>query len=245
VRATPFPNLSILAGSEAAECFNVPNPWSTGLRQYVLRDAIAEAGDGFDLVLIDCPLHIQLWAWSALVAAQGVLVPLQAEDYGAQGLKAIRRSIARVRTEANAHLALVGYLVTMFNKALSVHITYDAYLRELYGEDVFATVVPLAKDFKEAITFRKPVIEHKPRSAVGWVCGAIHRGSAGPSTARTGRGHSSEGSGSASLNCACHPCFPLWETRVEPWGGWPRMLLGWMAPDAITEPSRVERGQWI
>ena len=38
--------------------------------------------DGFDVVLIDCPPHIQLWAWSALVAADGVVVPLQAEDYG-------------------------------------------------------------------------------------------------------------------------------------------------------------------
>ena len=121
VRPTAFNGLSLLPGSEAAEQYNDPNPWGSGMRQFVLRDAIAEASDGFDLVLIDCPPHIQLWAWSALVAAQGVVVPLQAEDYGAQGMKAIRRSIARVRADANASLVLVGYLVTMWNKALSVH----------------------------------------------------------------------------------------------------------------------------
>lgn len=165
VRPTPFKGLCLLAGSEAAEDFNEPTPWLSGLRQFVLRDALAEAGSGFDLVLIDCPPHVQFWAWSALVAADGVVVPLQAEDYGAQGLKAINRVIARVRAEANSNLALVGYLVTMFNKALAVHTTYESHLRSLFGSDAFDAVVPLAKDFKEAVTYRKPVVEYKPKSA--------------------------------------------------------------------------------
>jgi len=173
VRPTPFAGVSLLAGSEAAERFNDPNPWEGGLRQFVLRDALADAGEGFDLVLIDCPPHIQLWAWSALVAAQGVVVPLQAEDYGAQGLKSIRRTIAHVQAEGNPGLALVGYLVTMFNKSLSVHMTYEAYLRELHGDDAFRAVVPLAKDFKEAVTLRKPVVEHKPRSAASKAIAAL------------------------------------------------------------------------
>jgi chromosome partitioning protein len=165
VRQTAFPGVALLAGSEAAERFNDPNPWESGMRQFILRDALAEAGEGFDFVLLDCPPHIQLWAWSALVAAQGVVVPLQAEDYGAQGLKSIRRTIAHVQAEANPGLALIGYLVTMYNKALSVHVTYESYLRELHGDDAFRAVVPLAKDFKEAVTLRKPVVDHKPRSA--------------------------------------------------------------------------------
>jgi chromosome partitioning protein len=173
VRPTAFPGVSLLAGSEAAERFNDPDPWDSGMRQFVLREALADAGEGFDHVLIDCPPHVQLWAWSALVAAHGVVVPLQAEDYGAQGLKAIRRFFARARSEANAGLSLVGYLVTMFNKALSVHVTYESYLRELHGDDVFRAVVPLAKDFKEAVTLRKPVVEHKPRSAASKAVAAL------------------------------------------------------------------------
>jgi chromosome partitioning protein len=165
VRPTSFANLSLLAGSEAAQHYNRPDPWDSGLAQFSLRDALSDAADGFDIVLIDCPPHIQFWAWSALVAADGVVVPLQAEDYGAQGLKAIRRNIARVQADANPRLKLVGYLVTMYNKALSVHVTYDGYLRQLHGDDVFAATVPLAKDYKEAVTYRKPIVEYKPRSA--------------------------------------------------------------------------------
>lgn len=163
VRPTPFENLAILPGSEAAEDYNVPRAWETGDDQFILRDAIQEAEVGFDLVLIDCPPHIQFWAWSALVAANGVVVPVQAEDYGAQGLKAIRRVLGHVRREANADLALIGYLITMYSK-IGIHATYEAALRANHHDDVFAAMVPHTKDFKEAVTKRKPVCWYKPKS---------------------------------------------------------------------------------
>jgi chromosome partitioning protein len=173
VRPTPFAGLHLLAGSEGAERFNEPDPWTTGDRQFALRDALAEAGEGFDLVLVDCPPHVSLWAWSTLVAAQGVVVPLQAEDYGAQGLKAIRRVIARARAEANPGLMLIGYLVTMYHKTLAVHVTYESYLRQLHGADVFEATIPHSTDFKVAVTVRKPIVEHKPRSAAAKAVAAL------------------------------------------------------------------------
>src|SRR3954453_24211256 len=173
VHSTAFVNLMLLPGHEAAEEYNDPKPWASGLRQLALRDAIAEVSGDFDFVLIDCPPHIQLWAWSALVAADGVVVPVQPEDYGAQGLKAIRRVISRVQGEVNGQLALIGYLVSMFNKSLSVHVTYEGFLRELHGEDVFSTVVPQIKDYKEAVTYRKPIGEYKPKSAAAKVTAAL------------------------------------------------------------------------
>lgn len=173
VHPTSFLNLWLLPGHDAAAQYNEPEPWATGLRQFALRDAIAEIAGDFDLVLIDCPPHIQLWAWSALVAADGVVVPVQPEDYGAQGLKAIRRIIARVQADVSGRLTLIGYLVSMFNKSLSVHVTYEGFLRELHGADVFATVIPHAKDYKEAVTYRKPIVEYKPKSAAGKATAAL------------------------------------------------------------------------
>ena len=52
----------------------------------------------------------------------------------------------------------------MFNKTLGVHISYEADLRQVYGDDVFDTVVPLAKDFKEAVILRQPVGHYRPKS---------------------------------------------------------------------------------
>jgi chromosome partitioning protein len=165
VLPTPIEGVSLLPGSEAMEDLNVTRPWETGPLQFALRDALGELAAGYDLALIDCPPSVQLASWSALVAAHGVVVPLQAEDYGAQGLVAIRRSIARVRTEANPDLKLVGYLISMFNKTIGVHVSYEADLRQVYGDDVFALVIPLAKDFKEAVILRQPVGHYRPKSA--------------------------------------------------------------------------------
>src|SRR5208337_3077704 len=144
---------------------NVTRPAETGPLQFALRDALGEVAAGFDLTLIDCPPNVQLCSWAALVAADGAVVPLQAEDYGAQGLVAIRRSLARVTAEANPELRLIGYLITMFNKSLGVHVSY--------GEDVFTTVIPLAKDFKEAVILRQPVGTYKSRSAAAKVIAVL------------------------------------------------------------------------
>ena len=165
VRPAGLPGVDLLAGSERMFDYNWPRPWEAGPLQFALRDALAELEGAYDLVLVDCPPHVQLVAWAALVAAHGVVVPLQAEDYGAQGLVAILETVEQVRAAANPGLALVGFLVTMFNKALSVHVTYETNLRALYGDDVFRAAVPLAKDFKEAVTLRKAVSAYKPRSA--------------------------------------------------------------------------------
>jgi chromosome partitioning protein len=155
------------------EDLNVTRPWETGPVQFTLRDALGEVADRFDLALIDCPPNVQLCSWAALVASDGVIVPLQAEDYGAQGLVAVQRSLARVRAEANPGLALIGYLITMFNKSIGVHISYEADLRQVYDRDVFRSVVPLAKDFKEAVIMRQPVGHYKPRSAASRVVAGL------------------------------------------------------------------------
>jgi chromosome partitioning protein len=173
IRPTEIEGVSILAGSEAMEDLNVTRPWETGPLQFTLRDALMAVAGQFDLALLDCPPNVQLCSWAALVASDGVIVPLQAEDYGAQGLVAIQRSLGRVRAEANPALALIGYLITMFNKSIGVHISYEADLRQVYDADVFTSVVPLAKDFKEAVIMRLPVGHYKPKSAAAKVVAGL------------------------------------------------------------------------
>lgn len=165
VTPTPFPGVSLLPGSELMVDFNLPKPHEAGELQYALRDALAEVADNFDLCLIDCAPSVQLNSWSALVAASGVVVPLQAEDYGAQGVHSIQRSIAKVKAGPNRGLELVGFLLTMFNKRLGVHVDYELDLRQTYGPAVFDSVVPLATDFKDAVTAHKPIGFYKPRCA--------------------------------------------------------------------------------
>ena len=70
-------------------------------------------------------------------------------------------------------MKLVGYLISMFNKSLGVHVSYEADLRQVYGEDVFAAVIPLAKDFKEAVILRQPVGHYRPKSVAAKVVAGL------------------------------------------------------------------------
>ena len=99
------------------------------------------------------------------MAADGVVVPLQPEDYGSQGLAPIRDAIAAVQAEANPDLRLSGYLLTMYDKRLAIHQAYETHLRSLYGSDVFTATFPLAKDYKEAVASRMPISHYKPKAA--------------------------------------------------------------------------------
>jgi chromosome partitioning protein len=163
VRPTAFERISLVPGSDHLTRYNLPDPDQTGDRQLVLRDFVADVGAGYDFILIDCPPNIQACSWAALVASDTVVVPLQAEDYGAQGITSVQAAVRAVRDGANSGLRLMGYLITMFNKRLGIHLAYEGMLRQMYGTDVFTTNVPLATPYKEAIVKRMPVGYYKPR----------------------------------------------------------------------------------
>jgi chromosome partitioning protein len=164
IRPTGFEGVDLVPGSEYLNSHNLPDP-EDDPRQVALRDVVEDVRDRYDVVLIDCPPNLCLCSWSALVAGDGVVVPLQAEDYGAQGIAAIQRAVARAHREANPRLTLLGYLITMYNQSLAIHRAYAEQLRALYGDQVFATMVPLAKDFKEAVSSRLPISHYKPKGA--------------------------------------------------------------------------------
>lgn len=165
IRPTAFERITIVPGSNDLDEYNIPRPQETGEIQLTLREFLREARDLYDIALIDCPPNLSLCSWTALLAADSVVVPVQAEDYGAQGIVYIQRAFDAALAHHNPRLRLAGYLVTMFNKTLGIHTAYNHQLRTLYGDQVFEATVPLAKDFKEAVAARQPVSYYKPRSA--------------------------------------------------------------------------------
>ena len=173
ISESPIANISLMPGTVAMENLNSTYPERSGPLQLALRDALAEAESRFDYCLIDCPPNVQLCSWAALVASNGVVVPLQAEDYGSQGLVGIRESIRQVQKTLNPSLIETGYLITMYQKSLAIHLAYESDLRGIYGDLVFTSTVPIAKDFKEAVMKRMPVWNYKPKSAASKAIGIL------------------------------------------------------------------------
>ncbi|HEU5116483.1 MAG TPA: ParA family protein [Isosphaeraceae bacterium] len=173
IRPTAFEGVSLVPGSEALTTYNITPPAAWPHSERGMAEFLGEIRDAFDVVLIDCPPNLHLCSWAALVAADFLVVPLQAEDYGAQGLGPVQRSIHAVQSGPNPSLRLLGYLLTMFDKRLGIHTAYETLLRQLYGADVFTTPFPLAKDFKEAVASRLPISHYKPKSAAAKATRAV------------------------------------------------------------------------
>lgn len=173
VRPTGVAGVAIVPGSVGLTRYNQlpPERWADSERG--MREFLDEVKGDFDLVLIDNPPNLHLCGWAALTASDGLVVPLQAEDYGAQGIVAVMEAVAAVRARTNPGLATLGLLLTMFDKRLGIHAAYERHLRGIYGPAVFEAAFPTAKDYKEAVAARQPVSLYRPRSAAAKACAAV------------------------------------------------------------------------
>jgi chromosome partitioning protein len=166
IRPSGIQGIELVPGAKQATDYNVPRPYDTPpAAQTCIRAFLAEVRDRYDIILIDCPPNLHLCSWAALVASDHLIVPLQPEDYGAQGLGPVQESVELVAHGPNPSLNLLGFLLTMYNARLAIHKLYETLLREQYGPSVFETRVPYAADFKEAIAQRKPIAQYKSKGA--------------------------------------------------------------------------------
>ncbi|MBZ4022114.1 chromosome partitioning protein ParA [Rhodobacter sp. TJ_12] len=132
-------------------------------RSYLLYDALRQVDIdawGFDYVLIDCPPSLNLLTVNAMVAAQSVLVPLQAEFFALEGLSQLMLTIREVRQNANKDLRIEGIVLTMYDvrNNLSQQVESDA--RATLGELVFRTMIPRNVRISEAPSFALPVLSY-------------------------------------------------------------------------------------
>jgi len=154
---TPIPNLSIVTSSAdlaGAEIQLV----NTERREYRMREAFERSAKNYDFILIDCPPSLNLITLNALVAADGLLVPLQVEFYALEGMSSLLQTIDAVRVRFNPGLEIQGVVLTMFDKrnGLSEAVAND--VRAFFGDIVYETVIPRNVRVSEAPSHGKPVL---------------------------------------------------------------------------------------
>ena len=110
--------------------------------QYRLSRALAEVADRYDTILLDCPPSLGHLTLNALVAADGVLVPLQCEYFALEGIKELLRTVERVQQGLNARLQLTGILLTMYDERTNLARDVAREVRTHFGSRVYNTVVP-------------------------------------------------------------------------------------------------------
>ncbi len=130
-----------------------------------LRSRLEAADAGFDFVLMDCPPSLNVLTLNALMAAQGVLIPMQCEYYALEGLTALLLTIGGVRRRGNPGLAIEGILRTMYDPRNRLSRDVARQLLKHFGAQVFRTVIPRNVKLAEAPSHGLPVGLYDPHCA--------------------------------------------------------------------------------
>ncbi len=131
---------------------------SVDRRERVLADALATVVDQYDYIVIDCPPSLGMLTLNALVAADGVVVPMQAEYFALEGLSALTATIERVRAAFNPRLTIDGVLFTMYDQRTNLAGQVKHEVQQHFGGKVFENAVPRNVRLSEAPSHGKPVL---------------------------------------------------------------------------------------
>jgi chromosome partitioning protein len=134
-------------------------------REKHLARALSEVASHFDYVLVDCPPSLGLLTINALAAADGVVVPMQAEYFALEGLSALLTTIERVKESINPRLTLEGILFCMYDPRTNLAGQVRGEVEEHLGDKVFRTLIPRNVRLSEAPSHGKPVLLYDLRCA--------------------------------------------------------------------------------
>ena len=127
-------------------------------REYRLKKAFQTFSQDFDYVLIDCPPALGLLTLNALVASDGVLVPLQCEYLALEGLSQLVRTVERVRDTFNLSLSIQGIVLTMYDGRNNLSALVADDVRSYFGKVVYNTQIPRNVRVSEAPSHGCPVL---------------------------------------------------------------------------------------
>jgi chromosome partitioning protein len=129
-----------------------------------LRQMLGPVRERFASTLLDCPPSLGPVTVNALVAADRVIVPVQAEYLALEGLVQFMDTVGLIRRELNPSLVVSGLLLTMADERTRLAQDVERELRDHFPELVFRTVIPRSVRVAEAPSHGQPLLEHAPDS---------------------------------------------------------------------------------
>ena len=160
---TQYNNLSILPAhiSLASAEYNL---YQEEGAECVMKNALAPIKDDYDYIIIDCPPSLSMLTVNAMVASDGVVIPMQCEFYALEGLAQLTVTINRIKANYNNKLNITGILITMYNSRLLLSLQVINELNKHYSDKLFSTHVSRGVKVSEAPGFGMPVYYHDKRA---------------------------------------------------------------------------------
>ena len=137
-------------------------------RETVLKQYLEHIKKEYDYILLDCMSSLGMITMNALVAADSVLIPVQAQYLSAKGLEQLLQTVGKVRRQINPRLKIDGIILTMVDKRTNYAKEISALVRNVYGGNirVFKTDIPHSVRAAEISAEGKSIFEHDPKGKV-------------------------------------------------------------------------------
>jgi chromosome partitioning protein len=163
LRVPGLPHLSVLPATQdlvGAELQLVERPF----REAALRRVLEPLEREYDYIVVDCPPSLGLLTLNVLAAVQALIIPIQCEYYGLEGISQLLNTVRLVQQNINPGLAIGGVLLTMYDSRLNLcrQVAEDA--TEYFGPKVFGTPIPRNVRLAEAPSFGKPILLYDVQS---------------------------------------------------------------------------------
>jgi chromosome partitioning protein len=133
-------------------------------REQRLREAVDKIKGMYQFVILDCPPALDLLTLNSLVAADRLLVPMQAEYFALEGISELVQTLQRVREGMNPGLEIEGVLLTMYDDRTNLAQQVTENLRQFFKDKLLKTVIPRNVRLAEAPSYGKPVLLYDPKS---------------------------------------------------------------------------------
>jgi chromosome partitioning protein len=133
-------------------------------REFRLRTALQSVRDQYDFIVLDCPPALDLLTLNALVAADSVLVPMQAEYFALEGVSELLDTIERLRLSFNPELHIEGVVLTMYDDRTNLAQQVTQELKRHFGDRLLETIIPRNIRLAEAPSYGKPALLYDVRS---------------------------------------------------------------------------------
>jgi chromosome partitioning protein len=133
-------------------------------REFRLREALKPVRASYRFIFLDCPPALDLLTLNSLVAADRLLVPMQAEYFALEGISELISTLDKVSAAFNPDLGLEGVLLTMFDDRTNLSQQVRENLRNFFKENLFTTTIPRNIRLAEAPSHGQPVLVYDPKS---------------------------------------------------------------------------------
>jgi len=163
IRETRFERIHVLPANVSLSNLDSRTAGDPDAQDY-LTDVLSGVRDRYDMIIIDCPPNLGMATRMALVAADGLIIPIEPQDYAFSGSQRMMAFVQRIQKKANPRLAVIGFVINKYTATRAIERKYNELLRREFNTLVFTTEFKDQVEYTHVATRQTPITHLLPHS---------------------------------------------------------------------------------